>query len=74
MLLLPGGESAVDSGKLLQNSLGHRDMEAVGAHRRVSCSAAHLPPRPGLLLHLIASLDEGQRAQGIAGHSPQELF
>lgn len=74
MLLVSGGENAVEGGKLLQISHGHRGRGAVGTHGRVSCSAAHLPPKPGLFVHLSASLDEGQRAQGIAGHSPQELF
>lgn len=74
MLLVSGGENAGEGGKLLQISLGHRGVEAVRTHGRVSCSAAHLPPKSGLFVLLSASLDEGQRAQGIAGHSPQELF
>lgn len=74
MLLVSGGESAVESGELLQISPGHRGMGAVGTLSRGSCSAAHSPPKPGLFVHSSASLDEGQRAQGISGHSPQELF
>lgn len=33
-----------------------------------------LPPKPRLFVRLSALLDEGQRAQQIAGHSPDELF
>lgn len=49
-------------------------------HRQGSCRDTReglllsCPPKPGLFVHLSASLDEGQRAQGTAGHNPQELF
>lgn len=75
ILFVFGGETTVQGGKRAADfPRKHRGVQAVGTRRRVSRSVAHFPPKPGLFVRLSALLEKGQRAQQIAGYSPDELF